>query len=90
MNYKQKFCNGFNSWQETHFEVVSYINYELSKDVPSGVIGDTYEASGTGGMYELAENWTDEFEEMFDSEDWTERDYFETIHEYCKTKNMKP
>ena len=90
MNYKQKFCNGFDSWQETHFEVVSYINTELSKDNPSGVIGDTYEMHGTGGIYFLAENWTDQFEQMFEGEDWAEKEFFEVIYEYCKTKNMKP
>jgi len=80
------FPNGFGSWQETHFEIVSEINLELIKDTPSGIIGSTYESQGVGGMYELAEDWTDEFELLNEGRLW-DGEFFDEIRQFVKDRN---
>lgn len=82
------FPSGFASWHETHFEIVSEINLELLKDTPSGVIGSTYDSQGTGGMYELAERWTDEFELIHEGRLW-DGEFFDEIHKFVGIKNQE-
>lgn len=80
------FPNGFDSWQETHFEVVSEITKELRKDkFTSKVIEERHEKQGTGGMYELAEELTDEFEKLYEGKFW-DGEFFEAIEEFLKEK----
>lgn len=66
----KEFPNGFASWQETHYEIVSAIEYEQRKDNPQGVVLERHESQGHGGLYELAEELTDEFENKYNSEHW--------------------
>lgn len=61
---RKRFPNGFSSWQETHFEVVSIIAVRLFKNVIPASLAERYEAQGIGGMYELAEELTDKFEKL--------------------------
>jgi hypothetical protein len=82
----KNFPNGFACWQETHYEIVSLVERELSKDNPSGVIGHIYERQGIGGMYELAEDWTDEFEQNNQGREW-DGDFPDEICEFVKRKN---
>lgn len=79
----KKFPNGFNSWQETHYEIVSFIQAELRKNFPSGLIGRRYEEQGTGGIYELSEELTDKFEQMNKDRNW-DGDFFDSIEEFMK------
>ena len=80
------FPNGFESWQETHFEVVNGITKELRKDVfTSKVIEKRHEEQGTGGMYELAEELTDEFELLNKGRMW-DGEFFDEIDEFLKKK----
>jgi hypothetical protein len=68
MNKTDKvFPNGFSAWQETHFEVVSKLQQD---EFDSKFVADRYVASGIGGMYELAEELTDEFENLFQGREW--------------------
>jgi len=86
MKTNKEFPNGFTSWQETHFELVTLISAELSKNNPQGEIKDRLEANGIGAMYELAEEWTDEFELVNEDREW-DGDFYEEIEEFFKTKN---
>jgi mevalonate pyrophosphate decarboxylase len=76
------FPNGFTSWQETHFEIVSYI----SRQDEDGVVGFTALMGGTGALYELAEDWTDEFERLNQDKGW-DGEFFDEIELFCNQKN---
>ena len=79
------FPNGFASWQETHFEIVSAIVIEARKNFPSGKVGQAIEAKGTGGLYELAKELTDQFEKMHKGYQW-DGEFFDTIEEFCENE----
>lgn len=83
---EKQFPNGFTSWQETHFEIVSFINEVLSQDSIKGIIEERYTNQGRGGIYELAEDWTDEFENLNVDRDW-DGEFFDEIDNFCLNKN---
>lgn len=76
--------NGFTSWQETHFELCTEINnrLNLSGSKPLHV----QETQGHGGLYELAEDLTNEFENKFAGEQWIDKEYWDEIEAFCKLK----
>jgi hypothetical protein len=68
---------------ETHFEVVSVI----INSTEYNTIKEVYDNQGTGGLYELAKDWTDEFEKKFQDVVWGEDlDYFDTIDAFLNNK----
>jgi hypothetical protein len=81
----KEFPNGFTSWQETHFEVVQRITQEHLKDEPQGIVKERHEAQGHGGLYELAEELTDEFENLNENRDWN-GEFFDEIDEFLQEK----
>lgn len=87
METQKKFPNGFTSWMETHHEIVRYITLELDSYENDGVIVKTMETKGIGGEYELAERWTDEFEQMNEGNDYSEDDFFDKVQKFCKLKD---
>lgn len=85
----KNFPNGFTSWIETHHEVVAYITrqLELNDYMTSGtIVRNSYESNGTGGLYELAEDWTNEFETVNKDRDW-DGDFFDEIEIFLNKKN---
>lgn len=74
----KQFPNGFTSWHEAHFEVVSAISREVFSDSPRGVVSQTIETHGTGGLYELAESLTDKFESLHKEKSW-DGEFFDEI-----------
>ena len=84
---EKHFPNGFQNWQETHYEVVSMISYQtrLPDNQMSDLIRDIYAAQGTGGMWELAEQLTDEFEALNEGRHW-DGQYFDEIEEFVSNK----
>jgi hypothetical protein len=83
----KQFPNGFNSWQETHYEVVAAIQYVFTSDNYEHPVMRVHDLDGTVGLYNLAENITDEFEESFKGRDWgNDIDYYDTIHKFIMTK----
>ena len=78
------FPNGFSSWQETHYEVVQAITIELMADKRTGLVAQRHEAQGHGGLYELAEELTDEFEALHFNEEWAENNYLETLEQWLE------
>lgn len=79
-----KFPNGFTSWNETHFEIVRFI---IQNDGNGGIIEFTANMGGIGALYELAEEWTDEFEKntMYRI-DW-DGEFFDEVEAFCVNKN---
>jgi hypothetical protein len=83
METNKEFPNGFSSWQETHFEVVSHLTQMADH---SGSISNlAREEGGTGRLYELAEDLTDEFEWQYEGIEW-DGDYFDKIEIFLKKK----
>jgi hypothetical protein len=84
MKTNKEFPNGFSSWQETHFEVVTYLTQRL--DYSGSISNLEREEGGLGRLYELAEDITDEFELKYEGKEW-DGDYLDTIDEFLKTKD---
>lgn len=83
------FPNGFESWAETHHEIVQYItmNEEVANAVfTPNVVSKIRDDMGTGGLYELAMQWTDEFEEQNKGRDW-DGDFFDRLEDFLSDKN---
>lgn len=81
---EKHFPNGFPSWNETHFQIVSAIAVELQKDnISSKAICLRIETQGSCGLYELAEELTDKFESTNKGRIW-DGDWLEAIEEFLK------
>lgn len=78
--------NGLTSWHETHYEVVDEMTRRLHKDEDcTQPISKFVEQNGRGGLYELAEELTDEFEEKFKDYEW-DGEFFDEIENFCILK----
>lgn len=86
MTTEKNFPNGFTSWQETHYEVVQAITIEYIQDKRTGLVAYRHEAQGHGGLYELAEELTDEFEALHEGNEWGDNGYLETLEEWLNEK----
>lgn len=80
------FPNGFTSWHETHFEIVEAITVILLQKEPHGIVEQRQAEQGRGGLYELAQELTDEFENRHIKSDWHELDWYDTIEAFIKEK----
>jgi hypothetical protein len=86
----KEFPNGFASWQETHYEVVAAITTELMADYEYNEFRDdliriTLREKGHGGLYELANDLTDEFELLNKDREW-DGEFFEEIERFLDEK----
>lgn len=84
------FPNGFSSWHETHFEISEAIGKALNDmyspdELQSEVVVHVVEEHGTGGIYDLAEDLTDEFELKFEGKEW-DGEYFDEIEKFINEK----
>ncbi len=77
-----KFENGKISWLETHFEIVSGIHAALEEETPNKAI-ERQEEQGTGGLYELSEELTDQFELQYKDHTW-DGEYYDKIEMFLK------
>ena len=84
---EKPFPNGFDSWQETHYEVVAEITRIALADEGFGLVNETVTTQGTGGLYELAKELTFEFENLHAGRDW-DGEFFEEIWDFLTTKNL--
>ncbi len=82
-----KFPNGITSWIETHHEVVAEITGIALTDASEGEVFTTRESYGTGGLYELAESLTDEFETLNAGREW-DGEFFDEIDSFLNSKNL--
>lgn len=75
----------FESWHETHFEVVSAIILDAEREEASPLITSVMEEYGTGGLYELAKSLTDEFEKLNASREW-DGEWLDELEEFLNKK----
>ena len=80
-----EFVNGFESWHETHYEVVQAITMEQAKDEPQGLVKERHDAQGHGGLYELAVELTNEFEKLNEGREW-DGEFFDEIDKFMNNK----
>lgn len=88
INYKDENFD-FGSYLETHFEIVEHI--ALNRNDNKTAIGKYYDSEmseGTGGLYILAEKWTDEFETINKGRTW-DGEYFDEIEDFLKKKDAE-
>lgn len=79
----KNYSNGFESWQETHFEVVSAIT--RSENAANSEVSKIASTEGTGGLYELANTLTDEFEKKHQGRLW-DGDFFDEIESFLSER----
>ena len=77
----------FDSWQETHFEVVHAISAIISTDSYSNRIKQVQEDGGYGALYELAKTLTDQFQDDNEGRAW-DGEFFDEIEEFLE-KELK-
>lgn len=88
----QSEAEAFESWHETHFEIVSAITDARNRnddEMPLFImhINDT---KGTGGFYELAKELTDKFEAKYTGTVWGEDlEYFDELESFIETEIYK-
>ena len=88
MTTDKEFPNGFTSWIETFYEVVAQLTSMESGDLESEVINTIRNTKGIGGMYEFAEELTDEFEATYKDSDWVDIGFFETLENFVEQKTL--
>ena len=85
MKTKKNFPNGFESWTDTHFEMVQAITIEHTKKEPKGIVSDRHKAGGHCELYSLAVELTNEFEEKFKDKIW-DGEFFDEVEKFIKEK----
>lgn len=87
---EERFPNGFTCWHETHAEICSMISSTLANFVEyqddQCEVYDAYENGGSGAMYELAKEWTDEFELANKGREW-DGEFMDEVEKFFKSKN---
>lgn len=82
-----EFPNGFEDWHETHFEVVKAITAISESLEPHGAVEKRQDEQGFGGLYLLAAELTNEFDNQYKGTVWGEElEYFETIEKFLDEK----
>lgn len=83
-----RFPSGFESWHRTHYHVVSYIiGYLRSKD-SDGILNKIAENGGLHSIYEIAVEWTTEYEKQNKYREMSETDRMITVRNYCEIQNI--
>ena len=76
------------SWNETHFEVVSFITKQLDLYNENTTVTKVHQEQGRGGLYDLAQEWTDIFESKYGDVEWgLELEYFDTLETFLTYQN---
>ena len=68
-----------------NFEVVNFISLNYERDPVTSKVAELYERYGTGYMYELARELTDEFELLNKGRQW-DGEFFEEIESFLMQK----
>lgn len=91
----KKTRDSFTEYLETHYLIVEFIEETLNLyfdcnnafyEVESYITKD-YTQRGTGSKFEMARQWTDEFQEKYKDEDWLENDWYDTLEVFLNEKN---
>lgn len=80
-----KFPNGFQSWQETHFEIVGAVTLFVEKEYKPKITA-ALKASGQKGLMILCEELTDKFESQYKGEEWIDKDWYDTVDAFLATE----
>jgi len=79
------------SYLETYFEIVQEIvlTIEKEKEGEGNAITRQHDEKGRGGLYELAKEWTDEFEAKYKGIEWgVEIEFHEKLEEFLDLKTI--
>ena len=79
------FPNGFTSWIETYYEVVEKLTLMIASGDDNLATG-TADYQGSGGLYELAETMTNEFEKLHLGREW-DGEFFDEIEKFIDEAN---
>lgn len=82
-----RFPNGFDEWQETHFEIVDYlssIGLLKNNDQPK-FLREMQSRFGRSFFHVIARDWTDEFEKKNKGRSW-DGELFEEVRKFTKQK----
>ncbi len=63
-----KFPNTFDNWHETHYFISVHV--DRTEKIEGTLAFRRREQQGTGGLWELAEELTDEFEHLHEGREW--------------------
>ena len=87
---EKQFTNGFTSWQETHYEVVSFLTLSLDREHDQfyEVLGELMSNKGVGHFYDLAEGLTDKFEGLNCGREW-DGEFFEELESFMMRELKK-
>lgn len=77
---------GKTSYLETHCLICMAIAELIDNE--HSIVNKRYLTQGIGGIFELAEELTDEFEKLHSEEEWIEKDYFEEIDSFLHSKGV--
>lgn len=78
--------NGFRSWAETHHEIVANVTMAMERDEWPTAIKNAVETEGTGGIYDLCINLTNQFENEYEGVIW-DGEWFDTLDQFLE-KNL--
>lgn len=76
------FPNGFESWHESHFEFIEIILSSL--DSEGSHPNEVNSKKGIGGLYLLARNMTDQFEQLHAGRIW-DGEFFDEVENFAKS-----
>jgi hypothetical protein len=77
---ENQFPNGLEDYLETHFEISNAIQSQLDNE--ESIAFKIAEQGGTGQIYVLAKELTDEFTQKYSDEYWEANDFFDTLDEF--------
>lgn len=70
---------------EIYYEIVRKIEY-VKRNETSNVVNKIYETKGTVGLYKLAEELTNEFQDKYGDTEWGENLYYPTLRRFLIDK----
>lgn len=79
----KEFPNGFDSWMETHHEIVEAMCVAVVKE--KSLAEKVRSDEGTTGLYKLAEDLTDQFEQLNEGRNW-DGEFFDEVQEFATSK----
>lgn len=79
------FPNGFTSWQETHYRIVSAMSVSIFMKGTLTCV--RHEDEGDRGLYDLAREMTNEFERDHEGVQWL-GDFHYSIEHFIQIKNL--
>ena len=72
-------------WAEVHYQIVEFITLELEKTYDNP-INQLYSTTGRGGVWELAFDWTNEFQAIYGEVPWIEDSWWDTLEGFINKK----